>query len=502
MKVRLLFPDRDADLTAALPDGTDDLIADLDLGPVLEMMRPDRDLAELCPVVLFHPLTDADEIVRRQQILADALAEPDLVQTLFDLAGRALQSQRGLWMYGGRTADSLLVKARHGIEAFLPPLRELAGFAAARLVGVRSAGLSELGHRLVDTLDAGYLDDLTVLVRQLQFPDGVRTRVRVQPTGLLGRPELLPPRAVSWWTHRFGRPGRVRFELPDRDEAGAQALDALRNDALYELALTVDRAHERLLAFFTQLRGEAGFYVGCLQLYRRLADAGVGVCWPEVAASGEPWDVEGLSSLNIAVREGARPVPNDLVPQPSGSQLVVLTGANQGGKTTFLRSLGSAQLLAQAGMFVPAVRYRSSPAPGLHSHFRSAEQDAPGAGKLAEELDRMSRIVDRCRAGDLVLMNESFSSTDELQGTFIAADIIDALLAHGVRVVLVTHFHRLAVHYLDRPGVTFLRAERLDDGTRSHRLLPGAPQPTSHALDIFQQAMSSSTSNETSERRL
>ena len=74
MKVRLLFPDRDADLTAALPDGTDDLIADLDLGPVLEMMRPDRDLAELCPVVLFHPLTDAVVVSSRSEQWVDVAA--------------------------------------------------------------------------------------------------------------------------------------------------------------------------------------------------------------------------------------------------------------------------------------------------------------------------------------------------------------------------------------------------------------------------------------------
>ncbi len=492
MRVRLLFRERNADLTAAPPEGTDELIADLDLAPVLEAMEPDRDLDDLCPAVLFRPLVDAGEIAWRQQVLADALADPALMLTLFDLAGRALQSQRALWMYGGRSADSLLTKARSGLEALLPLLRELARFAAERLTGVRSAALTELGERLVADLDAAYLDRVAELLRQLRFPDGMTTRVRVRPSGLLGTPELLPPRAVSWWAHRFARPGRVRFELPERDEAGAQALDNLRNDGLYDLASTVNRIHDQLVAFFTQLRGETGFYVGCLQLHDRLTRAGVAVCWPEAAASGDELDAEGLVNLSSVVRGGPRPVPNDLVPQPSVAPhlpLAILTGANQGGKTTFLRSIGCAQLLLQAGLFVPAVPYRSSPAPGLHSHFRGAEQDDPGAGKLAEELGRMSRIVDRCRPGDLLLMNESFSSTDELQGTFIAAEIVDALLAHRVRVVLVTHFQRLAVRYLHRPGVRFLRAERLPDGVRTHRLLPGAPEPTSHALDIFRQVM-------------
>lgn len=487
MRVQLLFPDRDADRDATPPPGSAELIADLDLEPVLEVMRPDRELGALCPAVLFHPLTDAATITWRQRVLDDGLAHPDLIPALFDLAGRALQSQRSMWMLGGRSADSQLTGARHRIRALLPFLRELARFATERLPSVRSAGLRHLFERLGDELGADYLDELARVVAQLGFPDGLVTRVRVESTGLLGTPELLAPPERSWWTRRFGRPGQVRFTLPDRDEAGARALGDLRNDALVALAGIVRTAAEHLVGFFTQLRWETGFYMGCLRLHRRLADAGVGVCWPEPAPAGDELTADGLTSLSLAVRDGVRPVPNGL----AGPRvpLAIVTGANQGGKTTFLRSLGCAQLLLQAGMFVPAVRYRSSLAPAVHSHFRSAEDDAPGAGKLAEELDRMNRIVERCRPGDLLLMNESFASTDELQATFIAADIVDALLAHGVRVLLVTHFHRLATHYLGRAGTTFLRAERLPDGTRSHRLLPGAPESTSHALDVFREEL-------------
>lgn len=498
MKVQLLFPDRDADRHSALPPGTDELIADLDLEPVLDVMRPDRDLEGLAPAVLFHPLTDAGAIIWRQRVLDDALSHSDLMPALFDLAGRALQSQRSIWMFGGRSADSQVTGARYRIRALLPFLRELARFAADRLPSVRSAGLRHLFERLRDDLGDAYLDELTRVVDQLAFPDGIVTRVRLEPGGLLGPLELLAPPEASWWTRRFGRPGQVRFTLPDRDEAGARALSDLRNDALFELAGIVNRAGRHLVGFFTQLRWETGFYVGCLRLYQRLQAAGVGVCWPEPAPPGDELAAEGLSSLSLAVRDGVRPVPNDLA--GPGVRLCVVTGANQGGKTTFLRSIGAAQLLLQAGMFVPALRFRSSLALAVHSHFRSAEAPpsggspddapgtgAPGAGKLAEELDRMNRIVERCRPGDLLLMNESFSSTDELQATFIAADIVDALLAHGVRVLLVTHFHRLATHYLGLRGTTFLRAERLPDGTRSHRLLPGAPEPSSHALDVFRQ---------------
>lgn len=76
------------------------------------------------------------------------------------------------------------------------------------------------------------------------------------------------------------------------------------------------------------------------------------------------------------------------------------------------------------------------------------------------------------------MMNEPFASTDEIEGSYIGEEIIDALLRHGLRVMVVTHLHALASRYLDRPGTLFLRAERLPDDV-TYRVLPDRPKPTS-----------------------
>ena len=511
MRVHLLFPDRDAPRTGALPSGADDLVADLDLAPVLEVMAPRKDLAKLCPAVLLNPLTEPEVIRWRQAVLADVLADPSGVQGLFKLAGRALESQRGSWLWSGRTADSALARSVHGLSGLLPLLTELAGLAAAQLPIARSPGLRQLYSRLVDDLDAGYLQQVRALLGQLRLPAGVTARTAIGADGMLGGFEVQAPlsgRRPWWAVLGFAPPGRLHFTLADRDESGARALGDLRNDALHEVAAAAAQANAHVVGFFQQLQWEAGFYVGCSQLYDRLHATGVGICWPDpvtpsqqdVAESptleqsphlvpGRSAELEGsgLVPLNLAVRSGRVPVGNDLA---GPLTLAVITGANQGGKTTFLRSLGIAQLLLQAGLFVPAESFRASLAGAVHTHFRRAEDEELRSGKLDEELTRMSEIVDRVRPGDLVLMNESFAATDEIEGSWIAADIIDALLAHGVRVALVTHFHALAQHYRERPETIFLRAERLPDGSRSHRLIRGAPSPTSHGMDLFDQLFS------------
>ena len=109
------------------------------------------------------------------------------------------------------------------------------------------------------------------------------------------------------------------------------------------------------------------------------------------------------------------------------------------------------------------------------------------SGKLDEELTRLSRIVDRASASDLVLLNESFASTNEREGARIARQIVEGLIDSGLRVVSVTHLYEFS-HNLAaaaRPDVLFLRAERLPDGGRTFRIVPGDPLPTSHGEDIW-----------------
>lgn len=488
MKVRLLFPDHDADCAAVPPPGADALIADLDLRPVLAAMVPERRLDGLCPAVLLNPLTDADAITWRQHVLADAMADPAGMRALFDLAGEALDSQRSVWMYGGKTADSALSRAVHSLRLLAPMLARLAATADAHREQVRSEGLAQLYTRLIAELDQPYLDELEVLLRQLEFPDGVVSRAHIDPAGVLNALELLASptdrnRWRGWWGSGPAR--RRKFTIAERDEAGAQAVAALRNDAIFEVARTVSRSCDHVLAFFRQLRWETGFYVGCLALSDELQAAGVPLCWPVPEPPGTAMSAVGLRALSLAIRSGTDPEPNDLAGPTL--ELAVVTGANQGGKTTFLRSLGCAQVLLQAGMFVPALAFGSAIAPTVHTHFRRREDDQLSSGKLEEELVRMSEIVDRCRPGDLLLMNESFASTDEIEGTYLATEVIDALRTHGVRVAIVTHFHRLAQHYRDRGDATFLAAERRDDGRRTYRIVPGVPGTTSHALDIYRE---------------
>ncbi len=167
--------------------------------------------------------------------------------------------------------------------------------------------------------------------------------------------------------------------------------------------------------------------------------------------------------------------------------LVMITGANQGGKSTFLRSMGLGQLMMQCGMFVPAQSFRANLCDGVFTHFKREEDAGMKSGKLDEELSRMSSIVDNLSPNSIVLLNESFASTNEREGAEIARQIVRALLERGIKVCYVTHLFDLAQGFSRAKLDTalFLRAERLADGRRTFRLVEGEPLPTSYAEDLY-----------------
>ena len=99
----------------------------------------------------------------------------------------------------------------------------------------------------------------------------------------------------------------------------------------------------------------------------------------------------------------------------------------------------------------------------------------------------MSALVDQADPDSLILLNESFASTNEREGSEIARQIVRALLETGVKVYYVTHMFDLASGFYaeERADATFLRAERQPDGQRTFRIVAGEPLPTSFGEDVY-----------------
>jgi DNA mismatch repair ATPase MutS len=224
-----------------------------------------------------------------------------------------------------------------------------------------------------------------------------------------------------------------------------------------------------------------------LNLHEQLAEKREPTTFPVPAGSGERrHSFRGLYDVCLTLTAQQPVVGNDA--NADGKDLVIITGANQGGKSTFLRSIGLAQLMMQCGMFVPAGSFRCNICDGLFTHFKREEDITMESGKLDEELGRMSDIVDNMKPNALLLFNESFAATNEREGSEIARQITSALLEKRIKMFFVTHLYDFAHRWFDEKikNILFLRAERRTDGTRTFKLVEAEPLETSYGPDLYE----------------
>ena len=179
----------------------------------------------------------------------------------------------------------------------------------------------------------------------------------------------------NWLTRAFER-GLDRRQLSSftlylapRDQQGAQAMSELRDRGLGLAADALAKSVDHIQSFFKMLQTELAFYIGCLNLHERLLELHAPFIFPEPSDLDPPrCSSRDLYDVCLALTMKGRPVGNDIA--ADGKSLIIVTGANQGGKTTFLRSLGLAQLMTQCGTFAPAARLRLNLVDGLFTHFK------------------------------------------------------------------------------------------------------------------------------------
>ncbi len=489
-----MHPSRDLVLPAADGPREAELVQDLDLSTLFNAMAAgDAFLRPVVAKVILSPTPDADTIRHRQDALDDALAHEPVVRDLYALTVEALDAERKENWGGFNAPGVVLHRSVRLMSVLVERLHRLRALADRHAAAFRSPAFRRLFTALQAELDDGYFDQVRSHLKRLAFSDGMFMSAGLGP-GLRGADYVLRrPHAAerNWLSRWLSRPEGLSFELHPRDQAGATALSDLRDRGANLVADALARSVDHVRDFFTALRTELAFYVGCLNLRGRLVALGAPTCRPDARPHAErSRSARGLYDVCLALRSRRLPVGNDLA--ADGKTLVVITGANTGGKSTFLRSIGLAQLMMQSGMFVAATQYRASVHSRVFTHFKREEDAAMQSGKFEEEVQRFSAIADAMDDRATVLFNESFASTNEREGAAVGRDIVEALIERGIGVVFVTHQYALSgeLYAQQRPEALFLRAGRNDAGQRPFTLTEAPPLRTSHGTDLYRRVFS------------
>ncbi|MCX8013520.1 MAG: DNA mismatch repair protein MutS, partial [Rectinema sp.] len=356
------------------------------------MAAGERFLYDLSKSALFQSLTKEKEILFWQEVLEDCVRNEQVVRELQAIAEEAVEAKRKNWLgVFGAYPGSILHGAVRMLETYLPLLERLCQIARDSGYRFRSKGFTRFFTMVRDELNDEYLHSVKQYLKDLRFDGGVMISGRLGEGNELSGHVLRKPkgRKTRWITRMIGpKTPSFSFSIDGKDETGLRALGDLRDRGINFAANAMAQSAEHVENFFKILRNETGFYLACLNLKEKLASIGEAVCFPVPQAPGSRvLECSGLYHVCLSLVAGKKSKGNEI--HANGKNLAIITGVNEGGKSTFLRSIGIAQLMMQAGIFVSATTFHASIQRAVITHFRRKEDRDMGSGKFDEELKRM-----------------------------------------------------------------------------------------------------------------
>jgi DNA mismatch repair protein MutS len=432
-----------------------EFFADLNLDQVIDSITADRDEYNLKPF-FYTLLSHVDAINYRYDIQRDLGNQlllkciQSFAQEMRMMRGHLAQADK---LYYERQKQSWFLDA---VEIYCRAVQNLARDLAS--AGPKSCGFLAFQAYLKNYVQSDSFVSLSDETRKLKTDlSGIRYFLhiegkRIKVSRYDSESDYGAEVLQTFEKFKQGAPKQYPFDFPtqmDMNHVEAAILDMVGRlyPEIFSYMNEYCSGHADYLdSTIARFDREVQFYIAYLEYIQRFKKARLTFCYPTVTDQSK--QVCGTSVFDIAlanrlINENTAVVTNDFYLQ-GPERIIVVSGPNQGGKTTFARIFGQLHYLARIGCQVPGTETRLFICDSLFTHFEREEDIRNLSGKLEDELLRIHRILERATPNSILIMNESFLSTTMNDALFLSKQIVQRIIALGILCVSVSFLDELA----------------------------------------------------------
>lgn len=455
---------------------------------ILYHLSLDRSFSHICAdvkkreyflSVVSNLTNDKNEILYRQEIVKDFESNPALLEQLTSLSAR-FEELRNTQKTAGKGEYRMNVTGTTSPDALKNILQTRALCLKRALLFIkaygellerfdlRSRGLRDLRSSFKEIYEKNDFSRLLTFCTKVEkfssngFWD---FRFSLNEEGRIESYELVDHKYIRVSDPDLKKKGFSLFKKAEEAAHPCQRVSPTKDDlygqlaasALSDLSGAFAKISEQIFEKFGGVGQELVFYEVALKYINALSEKKAPICYPTFSED-ESVKIKNLYDLYLLM---TKPYPSDVVPNDfslgQGGGLLVF-GGNGSGKTVYLRSIATMQILAQAGLPIPCESASIAPFSQLATEFSEAEKEfceGNDAGRFEQEVRELAAMVDTLKEGSLVFLNETFQSTAYAEGAEGLYHLLKHFSALNIRWILVSHLRQLE-EMLDGDEVTVL----------------------------------------------
>jgi DNA mismatch repair protein MutS len=450
----ILFRDR-ADRIVDESLSAPDFLGDLNLDQIFAAIAAGYEEHNLTPFFLI-PLRSIDAVVFRHQVMRD-LENHDLYENVRAFAKRMRDARKQLTEAGKRYYE--LQRQRWILDAvntYCDAVRQLDhDLSSAKLASPGMQAFRDYVRKYTTSdrfaLLSSQAEQLETELAGIRYALLIRgARIEVQPYA--GQPDYSAQVEATF--ERFQQGGVTTYafnfsDSPDMNHVEARILELvaqLHSSTFSKLASFVAENKHSMDDTIVAFDREVHFYLAYLTHISKLQKAGLKFCYPVVIQRHKQIYASQTFDLALAGKLADRstiPVTNDFhLDEPE--RVIVVSGPNQGGKTTFARTFGQLHYLASLGCPVPGSEAQLSLPDRIFSHFEREEKMTNLRGKLQDDLVRIHGILELATPQSILVINEIFASTTLRDAISLSKKIATAIIDLDALCVWVTFLDEIA----------------------------------------------------------